>query len=82
MNEMSKPVTAVSPQTLARLVAVVGEKNAIIQADLQDGEAAGVSSTPTIFVNGRFISGIMPIDQLSTVIDDELRHAGKKAASK
>lgn len=59
-----------------------GEKNAIIQADLKDGEAAGVSSTPTIFVNGRFISGIMPIDQLSTVIDDELRHAGKKAASK
>ena len=35
MNEMSKPVTAVSPATLARLIAVVGEKNAITDKDKQ-----------------------------------------------
>ena len=33
MNEMSKPVTAVSPATLARMIAVVGEKNAITDKD-------------------------------------------------
>src|ERR1044072_7552327 len=35
MNEMSKPVTAVSPATLERMVAVVGEKNAITDKDKQ-----------------------------------------------
>ena len=35
MNEMSKPVTAVSPATLARLVAVVGDKNAITDKEKQ-----------------------------------------------
>src|SRR3982751_538148 len=35
MNEMSKPVTAVSPTTLARMIAVVGEKNAITDKDKQ-----------------------------------------------
>ena len=35
MNEMSKPVAAVSPATLARLIAVVGDKNAITDKDEQ-----------------------------------------------
>jgi D-lactate dehydrogenase (cytochrome) len=35
MNEMSKPLTAVSPATLQRLIAVVGEKNAIVDKDKQ-----------------------------------------------
>ena len=35
MNEMSKPVTAVSPATLTRMIAVVGEKNAITDKDKQ-----------------------------------------------
>src|ERR1043166_1300183 len=36
MNEMSKPITAVSQQTLARLIAVVGDKNAITDQDKQE----------------------------------------------
>jgi len=35
MNEMSKPVVGVSPTTLARLVAVVGDKNAITDPEKQ-----------------------------------------------
>jgi protein-disulfide isomerase len=59
-----------------------GEKNATIQADLKEGQAAGVNGTPAMFVNGRFINGAVPIDQITTVIDDELRRAGNKTASK
>ncbi len=59
-----------------------GEKHAIIQADLKEGQAAGVSGTPAIFVNGRFFSGVVPMEQLTTVIDDELRRAGNKTASR
>ncbi|MBM3527131.1 MAG: FAD-binding oxidoreductase [Alphaproteobacteria bacterium] len=35
MNEMRKPITALSQQTLERLVAVVGDKNAIVDKDKQ-----------------------------------------------
>jgi protein-disulfide isomerase len=59
-----------------------GEKAATIQADIKAGSAAGVSGTPAMFVNGRFINGAVPLDQITTVIDDELRRAGQKTASK
>jgi protein-disulfide isomerase len=59
-----------------------GEKAAAIQADVKAGSAAGVNGTPAMFINGRFINGAVPIDQITTVIDDELRRAGSKTASK
>jgi protein-disulfide isomerase len=59
-----------------------GEKAAAIQDDIKAGSAAGVSGTPAMFINGRFINGAVPIDNLTTVIDDELRRAGQKTASK
>jgi protein-disulfide isomerase len=59
-----------------------GEKAAAIQADVKAGSAAGVNGTPAMFINGRFLNGAVPIDQITTVIDDELRRAGSKTASK
>ncbi|MFL6259597.1 MAG: thioredoxin domain-containing protein [Thermoanaerobaculia bacterium] len=59
-----------------------GEKAAAIQADVKAGSAAGVSGTPAMFINGRFINGAVPLDNITTVIDDELRRAGQKTASK
>jgi protein-disulfide isomerase len=59
-----------------------GEKAAAIQADQKAGSAAGVNGTPALFVNGRFINGAVPLDQITTVVDDELRRAGNKSASK
>jgi protein-disulfide isomerase len=59
-----------------------GEKAAAIQADIKAGSAAGVSGTPAMFINGRFINGAVPLDNITTVIDDELRRAGSKTASK
>jgi protein-disulfide isomerase len=58
-----------------------GKHAAAIQADMQDGSAAGVNGTPAMFINGRFISGAVPVEQITTVIDDELRRAGQKTAS-
>ena len=59
-----------------------GEKAAAIQADQKAGSEAGVSGTPAMFVNGRFINGAVPIDQITPIIDDEIRRAGSKTASK
>ncbi len=59
-----------------------GEKAAAIQDDIKAGSAAGVSGTPAMFINGRFINGAVPIDNITTVIDDELKRSGQKTASK
>jgi protein-disulfide isomerase len=53
-----------------------GKTATAIQTDIKEGSAAGVSGTPALFINGRFISGAVPIDQITSVIDDELRRKG------
>jgi protein-disulfide isomerase len=52
-----------------------------VAADFKEGSAAGVTGTPAMFVNGRFISGAVPFEQIAQVIDDELRRKGVKTAS-
>lgn len=41
--------------------------------DLSDGQAAGVSGTPTTFVNGIAIVGAVPYSQLKAAIDNALK---------
>jgi protein-disulfide isomerase len=43
---------------------------------VKDGSAVGVSGTPAMFINGRFVNGAVPIEQISSIIDDELRRKG------
>jgi protein-disulfide isomerase len=43
-----------------------------VQKDMEYGEKIGVKSTPTFFVNGQLVSGAVPIEQFSEIIDDEL----------
>lgn len=44
--------------------------------DRADGEAYGVSGTPTLFVNGRVLAGSQPYRRLIEVVEDELARAG------
>lgn len=49
-----------------------------VAADLQAGAAAGVTGTPAMFINGRFLNGAVPYDQLAKIVDEELaRDSGK-----
>jgi len=41
-------------------------------ADLNDGDAAGVSGTPAFFINGRMLSGAQPFSAFQSIIEDEL----------
>src|SRR6476660_6552306 len=76
MNEMSKPVTAVSPATLARLITVVGDKNAITDKDkpapyLVEFRALWTGHTPVVLRPGstREISELLKIaNETSTAI--------------
>jgi protein-disulfide isomerase len=44
-----------------------------VAADLEAGTNAGVSGTPAMFINGRFLSGAQPYEQIAAIVDDELR---------
>ena len=43
-----------------------------VRKDIAYGEKLGVRSTPTFFINGQLLSGALPLDSFSEVIDDEL----------
>ena len=71
--------------TASELVADAGKFDAcldggsmapIVARDMADGTAAGVSGTPALFINGRFINGAVPYEELAKVINDELSRKG------
>lgn len=43
-----------------------------VQEGIQLGQQLGVSSTPTLFVNGRVLPGAYPYDDIAAVVDEEL----------
>ncbi|MEJ2482667.1 MAG: thioredoxin domain-containing protein [Gemmatimonadota bacterium] len=47
-----------------------------VLADLDAGRALGVTGTPALYINGRFLSGAQPYEVISRVIEDELRRGG------
>ncbi len=49
-----------------------GQAKPHVDADVKDGEALGVSSTPSFFINGRFVAGALPYDTFEQIIKDEL----------
>ena len=49
-----------------------GRFAAQVNQDMQAGAKAGVSGTPALFINGRFLSGAQPLESVSAVIDQEL----------
>jgi protein-disulfide isomerase len=49
-----------------------------VTQDQAYGEKLGIKSTPTFFINGQLVSGAVPIDQFSDIIDEELAEAKDK----
>ena len=53
-----------------------GAADATINADIQAGNGLAVEGTPTLYIDGRYLNGSVPREQLVSVIQDELkRHA-------
>ena len=44
----------------------------MVQKDLEYGDKLGVRSTPTFFINGQLVSGALPVEAFSEIIDEEL----------
>jgi protein-disulfide isomerase len=49
-----------------------------VQEQMGIGARLGVSSTPTVFVNGRLVSGAQPYEVFAAVIDEELERAATR----
>jgi protein-disulfide isomerase len=49
-----------------------GKYAAAIAEDMKQGEALGVQSTPTVYINGRPVLGAQPFELFQSVIDEEL----------
>jgi protein-disulfide isomerase len=49
---------------------------ALVEADVKAGEAAGVTGTPAFFINGIPLRGAVPIDEFQKLIDEELAAKG------
>jgi len=58
-----------------------GECMQIMQKDMRDLQQLGVGATPSFFVNGRFMSGAMPVDNFVQLIDEELKKANDRIQS-
>ncbi|HEV7674447.1 MAG TPA: thioredoxin domain-containing protein [Candidatus Angelobacter sp.] len=65
----------------AQLQACVKAQNdAAVKASLHEGEAIGVDSTPTLFINGEEMSGgVAPLPRLRAALDRALKNAGSVA---
>jgi len=54
------------------------ECQGLLTKDMKDLQQLGVGATPSFFVNGRFISGAMPIENFTSLIDEELKKANER----
>jgi protein-disulfide isomerase len=52
-----------------------GKYKAAVQKDLSEGASLGLTGTPSFFINGREISGALPVESFAAIIDEELGQA-------
>jgi protein-disulfide isomerase len=52
------------------------QDDTLIKASIKEGDAVGVSATPTLFVNGEEMDGALPIAEIRAVLDRALLQAG------
>ena len=52
-----------------------GVHRAAVQRDFDEGVRLGVTGTPTIFVNGRPLTGAQPLEVFVRIVEEELRSA-------
>lgn len=55
-----------------------GRMQRLVQADMDESQRYGVSSTPTFFINGRLVSGAQPYEVFDRIIQDELARGGSR----
>lgn len=67
---------SLNPQTFSTCLDS-GKYAVAIRDSIAEGAKAGVDGTPALFINGRFLGGNQPYEEIVKVIDDELLRLGK-----
>jgi protein-disulfide isomerase len=49
-----------------------------VRTGMEEGTALGVGSTPTVFINGRLLSGAQPYEAFRAIIEEELQRAAPR----
>jgi protein-disulfide isomerase len=62
----------------AKLKADMKACTTTVQKDMSDLQRLGVAATPAFFINGRYLSGAMPMDNFVTLVDEELKKANER----
>ena len=55
-----------------------GRYRAQVRRDVKEGRAAGVSGTPTVFINGLRLVGVYPLEMIREAVQDALDDATGK----
>jgi protein-disulfide isomerase len=66
---------------LVRFEADMRTCEAYVQADMRQLATFGVKATPSFFVNGRYLSGAMPLESFELLIDDALATASARISA-
>ncbi len=56
-----------------------GQKADKVKQDLYAGASLGVTGTPVLFINGRFVSGAVPFADIARIIEEELKSSAQTA---
>jgi protein-disulfide isomerase len=51
-----------------------GKYQAVVQQETTEGQQRGVRATPTFFVNGQRLEGLLPVNQFASMIDSLQPH--------
>jgi protein-disulfide isomerase len=58
-----------------------GQKAEVVKAQISEAQALGLQGTPTLFVNGRYVSGNLTYERIRAVISEELSATDGLAAA-
>jgi predicted DsbA family dithiol-disulfide isomerase len=58
-----------------------GECHELVQKDMRELTALGVGSTPTFFINGRYMVGAAPTESFVQLVEEELKKANERIAA-
>src|SRR5258708_13986509 len=56
---------------------VKAQDESAVRTSMKEGDAVGVSATPTMFINGEKIDGAVPVAEIRAALDRALRDAGQ-----
>ena len=80
---LDRGATAIAQKRNLQLVplqaCMKAQQDSAVKASTDEGNSIGVSATPTMFVNGERLEGLVPASDLHAAIDRALREANKTA---